>query len=99
MKRYIPFGLFLLSCLIIYISFYGSDSFSKVHELRRSLVIQQDNNIATAKKVRKLGHQIRGLQSDKRALEKAARNELGLAAEDEFVIMFDKKDSSDGRQQ
>ncbi len=92
MKRYIPFVLFLLGCSIFLLSFYGSDSLSKVNDLRHSLTLQQDTNAATAKKVKKLARQISGLQSDKRALEKAARNELGLAADDEFIVVFDKQE-------
>ncbi len=94
MKRYLPYMLLLLACSILFISIYGPDNFSKVHDLRHSLALQQDTNAATAKKVKKLAKQITGLQSDKRALEKAARNELGLAAEDEFIVVFDKQGKS-----
>ena len=95
MKRYLPVVLLLLACSILFFSIYGADSFSKVHDLRHSLALQQDTNAATAKKVKKLAKQISGLQSDKRALEKAARNELGLAAEDEFIVVFDKQEAGD----
>ena len=98
MKRYIPFMLFFLGCSILFLSLYGSDSLSKVNDLKHSLALQQDTNAATAKKVKKLAKQISGLQSDKRALEKAARNELGLAAEDEFIIVFDKQEAGGTKQ-
>jgi cell division protein FtsB len=35
---------------------------------------------------------VNGLQEDPRTVEKAARSELGMARQDEMVVIFEKKE-------
>jgi len=53
---------------------------------------QQERNSALQGKVDSLRREVLSLQHDKRALERAARNELGLARPDEKIFIFKKAD-------
>ena len=65
-------------------------SFSRMQKLERSVAAQQDKNLELETHVSQLRTEIGGLEHDQRALEKAARNELGLAREKEMIFIFEK---------
>jgi cell division protein FtsB len=65
-------------------------SLSRMKKLERSVLAQQEKNAELEAHVGSLKSEIKGLQTDERALEKAARNELGLAREKELIFVFEK---------
>ena len=72
------------------ISLFGDGSYSRMQTLKRNLSSQQDKNVELKSQVSKLEEEVYGIQNDARVLEKAARNELGLARPDERIIIFEK---------
>jgi cell division protein FtsB len=73
-------------------SFLSDDGFGKLAALNRNLEQQQRTNLKLADTVGALKREVRGLQSDPRVVEKAARSELGMARPGEMVVIFEKRD-------
>ncbi len=93
--RYLTPGVLLaFAAMITFFCFYGNDSYSQVLTLQKSLREQRERNAAVAGHLMELKREIAGLQRDNRVLEKAARNELGLARPGELVFFFEHKDES-----
>lgn len=90
MKGLAP-GIILFCALIAALfSLFGDDSYGRMRSLEKSLVAQQEKNGELHAHVSDLKREVYGLQHDDRILEKAARNELGMARPDEMVFIFDK---------
>lgn len=84
--------LLLVGALIVsLVSVFGSDHFSRLNSLKAGLVAQQAKNDELGQYVGALRHEVHELRTSDRALEKAARNELGMARPSEVVIFFDEK--------
>lgn len=71
------------------ISVLGGDNLSRLHALQGSLSAQREKNEELGGYVASLRREVHGLRSDDRVLEKAARNELGMARPDEVIVLFD----------
>lgn len=76
------------------VSLLGSGSFSTLISLRRSIVEEELGNQNRVNKVIELRNEIDGLMHDDRALERAARNRLGLARPNELIFFFDDERAS-----
>jgi cell division protein FtsB len=85
--------LFLLlgALAIAAFSFLSDDGFGKLSSLNNTLLQQQRTNAKLSETVDALKREVLGLQSDPRTVEKAARNELGMARPGEMVVIFDKQ--------
>ena len=79
-------GLAVVTALV---SLLGDESYGNLVALRESLTRQAAKNEELGERVEDLRREIHGLQKDDRALEKAARNELGMARSDEIVFVFE----------
>lgn len=73
-------------------SFLADDGFGKLATLNRTLDQQKRTNTKLSDTVHALKREVHGLQSEPRAVEKAARNELGMARPGELVVIFEKKE-------
>lgn len=71
------------------VSLVTSGSFSTLSSLKRSIVNEELANQRRVNKVLELRNEIDGLMHDNRVLERAARNELGLARPNELIFFFD----------
>ena len=78
-------AIFFASTLII-----GNESYVKVSEMKEGLNDQQTRNDGLHDYVGSLKVEVWNLQHDDRELEKAGRNQQGLARENELVYIFDK---------
>lgn len=92
MKYYVTLVLVICACAAGLLTLFGDDSFSRLRALSRSVGLQQQKNAELEAHVSGLKRRARGLVEDDRELEKAARNELGLARPDEYIFIFDKKE-------
>ena len=99
MKGLAP-GIILFCALIAALfSLFGDDSYGRMQSLEKSLGAQLQKNEELHAHVSELKRDVYGLQHDDRILEKAARNELGMARPDEMIFIFDKsgKGGGDGK--
>lgn len=98
-KQFAPVLLVICSAVIVCICFFGGDSFSDLRRLRAALMTQRAANRVLNDQVTRMRREVRGLQSDPRALEKAARNELSLARPGEMVFFFEDGEPMGARAQ
>lgn len=89
MKRSAPFIVILCALVACVFSIFGEDGYRKLIMLRKTLSAQVANNTESLSELNSLKRKVRGLRSEPRMLEKAARNELGMARSDEMVFIFD----------
>ena len=90
MRKCTPYLILILALAMLCFSFYGDDSYSKLLSLKDSLRVQKAHNTKLRDYIDELKGDVVGLQTNDRALEKAARNELGMARQDELVFFFEK---------
>jgi len=81
---------FVLACCVLFLSFYGKESYARVANLEKSVKWQQKENLKALRKIERLKQRVVGIQQNSRMLEKEARNALGLARPDDYIIIFDK---------
>lgn len=81
-------GLALVTTVLLVV---GGSSYPRVAALEATLETQRARNADLAAYVQSLREKVYAVRHDPRGLEKAARNELGLARPDELVVIFDKK--------
>lgn len=91
-----PLVILSLAICAALFSFLSDDGFSRLTSLQRSLEHQRHSNQKLEENVQALKRQVHGLQEDPRAVEKAARSELGMARPDEMVVIFEKKEQGHG---
>jgi cell division protein FtsB len=92
MKITAPMILLTFAVVAAIFSFLIDDGFARLNSLNHSLEQQQRSNARLEDSVQGLRRQVSGLQGDPRAVEKAARSDLGMARPDEMVVIFEKKE-------
>jgi cell division protein FtsB len=91
MRNFVPYILFVLALVTLGLLLFGENSYDRIFDLRNNLAQQKQKNIEISEKVDNLKREVFGLQSSPRALEKAARNELGMARPNEQIYIFEKE--------
>ncbi len=64
--------------------------------MQKGVAQQQRTNNKLQDQVNGLKRQVAGLQNDGRVVEKAARDELGMARSDEVIVIFERKEKMAG---
>lgn len=95
MHRIVPWVLLLLAFLTFALTWFGEGGYGKLSAMRESLRLQSDKNFTAQRQLKELRREILGLRSEDRALEKAARNELGMARPSEKIFIFDDRPADD----
>lgn len=90
MKFTAPVLLMFFALATLLLTFFGDDSYSRLMTLRRSVEHQGSTNARLHEQVTSLKREVAALQNDPRAIEKAARSELGMARSDEIVVIFNR---------
>lgn len=90
MKQYVPIIIVALAIAVALLSILGDESFAKLTQFRSSISAQKDKNDVLSDRVNKLRQEVAGLQTNDRVLEKAARNELGMARPNEMIFLFEE---------
>lgn len=81
------FGCALLAAILVLL---GDKSLSRLRSLQQSLRDQIEESREVEARVNQLKGQVYRLRHDDRALEKKARNELGLARPNETIFIFEQ---------
>ena len=89
MKQYAPLIAVILAILVALLSVLGDDSYARLSQLKSAIMTQKEKNDVLRGRVEDLRGQVAGLQTTDRSLEKAARNELGMARPNEMIFLFD----------
>lgn len=91
MRQLIPFTVIVILLFMTVWSLLGSGGVSQVVELQKSLDMQRVQNGELKSYVTQLRRRTQAIRNDDRALEKAARDELGMARPNELIFFFEKK--------
>ena len=86
-----PIAIILLALAIGFFSVFGNESYAGLQSVKRSLALQKVKNARQAKYVEGLKRRTLEVEHEPRALEKAARDELGMARPHELIFIFDEE--------
>lgn len=94
MQRFAPILFFVVGCLIIALSILGAGGLPSLEAARASLQSQEEKNEELREQVNALRSFASEISTNNRTLEKAARNELGMARPNEKIFIFEDEDST-----
>ena len=86
--QFAPVLILLCALTIGLCTFFGAEGLPSLSAMRSNLAHQEQHNAELDKMVRSLRREVAALENDPRAIEKAARQELGLARPGEKVFVF-----------
>ena len=89
MARVLPLTLVCLAFSLLVFSVVGSDGYSRFVSFREHLNYQRRQNDELLHQVQTIESKLDQIKNDPRALEKAARSELGMAKPDELIFIFE----------
>jgi cell division protein FtsB len=93
MRGWVPISILIFLIAITVMSLVGRDGYPHLEALRDSLNRQNTRNEERATYINELKKEVYSLEKDDRALERAARENLGMAKPNEEVYFFE--DESD----
>lgn len=93
MRQVAPIIFLFIALISSFFVFLGDDSLEILRSVEKSLNAQKVKNERLDSQVKNLRSQVRNLSESDRALEKAARNELGLARPNELIFFFNDEPS------
>ena len=94
MKGTIPLFVIIAAILVAFLTLFGDSGLPYLRSQRRSLAVQEESNRELRDYVESLRSSVYGLRESDRALEKAARNELGMARPNEEIFFFERVDQN-----
>lgn len=89
--RFVPALVMFAAFIAVIASIVWGNGYENLVSLKESYQTQSVRNEELANKVGQLEKKVKGIQLDDRELEKAARNELGMASPKEMIFLFDEK--------
>ena len=92
-SKLVPWLLVLLAVITGAFVVFGEEALGRLRTLRDTIAVQRERNQELQQVVDELRGRVAGLQHDDRVLEKAARNELGMAKPNEYIFIFDDENS------
>ena len=84
----LPFGLLILSIVSVPLSILDDEGLPRYRALKDELAEVERNNDRLRREVEQLDREVDGLRSDPDAIERIARDELGMIREDEILFQF-----------
>jgi cell division protein FtsB len=84
----LPLGLLLFAIVFVPLRILEAQGLPRYRALRAELQRTQQNNARLRRELQELGQRVGQLRTDPRALERIARDELGLLHRDEIVFQF-----------
>ncbi len=91
MKQLLSYLLVLFAFFMFSYTFFFSDTGKQVTSLEHQLEMQERERRKIEGRVGELRTVLVGIQTDPDALEKVAREELRLMAENEELVLFEKR--------
>ena len=84
----LPLGLLLFAIVVVPLHILEAEGLPRYRALRNELEQTRQNNLRMRREVEELEEQVTRLRSDPEALERIARDELGMLRSDEVVFQF-----------
>ncbi len=93
MNRIASFVILVFAGIFFLLSFFGSHGFQQLRSVNTEISDMRERTERLAGEISEIKSEIASFDSDDFALEKNAREELGLARSDEVVYIFPKTSS------
>lgn len=84
----LPLSLLTASIVLVPLRMLDAQGLPRYRALRSELVKVRADNARTTREVRDLSRQVQALKTDPAALERVARDELGMVRSTEIVFQF-----------
>ena len=84
-------SIFICAFVATLFSLFGEESYPRFLGLQGHLKLQEERNAQAKSQVEELRGKHKRLGTDLRSLEKAARNELGVARPDDLIVVFEEE--------
>ncbi len=98
MQRLVPVALFIIAVMLLFFTVTGNHGVLQLKKINNELEAYQRKNDQLESEIREVKMHISQLQHDNSALEKIAREELGMARRNETVYIFSNtKNGETGR--
>jgi len=94
MARLVPFGLLVFTIVSLSLRILSEEGLPRYRKLRAQLTHMRDENVALEKRIQKLNREVKALTHDPEAVERIARDELGLLRDGELLFQFSEEDGS-----
>lgn len=92
--KLLPFGLLVFAVVSVPLRILSEEGLPRYRKLSAQYARLQTDNVALHKSIDQLSADVRGLRSDPRAVERIARDELGLLRDGEVLFQFAPSDGA-----
>lgn len=83
-----PFGLLVVAIIAVPLRILDDQGLPRYRELKAELTEVQEINAGLRREVEELAAEVEALRTDPEAIERIARDELGMVRDDEIVFQF-----------
>jgi cell division protein FtsB len=90
----LPFGLLVFAVVCVPLRILSEEGLPRYRKLRDQLARTRDDNVHVSAQIDKLSDQVRALRRDPSAVERIARDELGMIREGEVLFQFTPSESA-----
>lgn len=84
----LPFGLLVFALVCVPLRILSEEGLPRYRKLREQLERTRADNVTLTKQIDKLSREVRALRHDPYAVERIARDELGMLREGEVLFQF-----------
>lgn len=84
----LPFGLLVVAIIAVPLRILDDQGLPRYRELKAELTEVQEINAGLRREVEELAAEVEALRTDPEAIERIARDELGMVRDDEIVFQF-----------
>jgi cell division protein FtsB len=92
-----PFSLLVIAIVLLSVKIFEEEGLPRYRALRAERETMETRNERVRERVRELRREVRALREDPHAIERVARDELGLIRRGEFVFQFDGREIASRR--
>jgi cell division protein FtsB len=85
----LPLALLLFACVVVPLRILETEGLPRYRLLREELRKTEDGNARLRREVEALRQRVDSLRQDPSAIERLARDEIGMLRRDELVFQFD----------
>jgi len=84
----VSFGLLVFTMVAVPLLIFEDNNFPRYQSLRAELTRAEESSVQLAREVQVLKRQVQKLKTDPRAVERIARDDLGMVMPGELVFQF-----------
>ena len=92
--RLLPFGLLVFAVVCVPLRILSEDGLPRYRKLSYQLTRVEAQNARLRKQIARRSREVEALRSDPNAVERIARDELGMVRDDEVVFQFAPRPAS-----